>query len=165
MFNFKSKVKEAILKVGFADGERLHYTCECGLESSVKTDLVTIDNQSEAYFFNDPVVCEKCKKMQKRISYKINDTNYLENSSEMTKKKFYDNIDKKIAESGYTEKIKAVGMDGKNSNCIPKCPTCGSENINKIGAINKVGSVVTFGIFSVGHISKIFKCKNCGYKW
>lgn len=164
MFNFKNKEKEAILKVRFADKESIYYICECGLESSVEKDLVIIDNQTKTYVFNASLVCEKCKKIQRRISYRINDINYLENNSEITKKKFYDDIDKRINLKGHTKKISVAGKD-KDSNCIPKCPTCGSENINKISAKNKVGSAITFGIFSVGHISKIFKCNNCGYKW
>ncbi|MEG1657221.1 MAG: hypothetical protein RR292_07080, partial [Christensenellaceae bacterium] len=46
-----------------------------------------------------------------------------------------------------------------------KCPTCGSTNVSKISGTNKVGSAALFGIFSLGHISKTFKCNNCGYKW
>ena len=48
---------------------------------------------------------------------------------------------------------------------IPKCPTCGSTNIQKISASSKVGKVVLFGIFAAGAVSKTFKCKNCGYQW
>lgn len=48
---------------------------------------------------------------------------------------------------------------------IPKCPTCGSTNVSKISDANKVGSAVAFGLFSLGHISKTFKCNSCGYKW
>ncbi len=45
------------------------------------------------------------------------------------------------------------------------CPTCGSPNTVKISKTNKVGSAVTFGVFSIGHLSKTFRCKSCGYKW
>lgn len=48
---------------------------------------------------------------------------------------------------------------------LPCCPTCGSTNVEKISGVNKVGSVVLFGIFSLGHVSKTFKCKNCGMKF
>lgn len=47
----------------------------------------------------------------------------------------------------------------------PHCPTCQSTNIKKISTTNKVGSAVAFGVFSVGHISKTFKCNNCGMKF
>lgn len=46
----------------------------------------------------------------------------------------------------------------------PKCPTCGSTNIRKIGAGERLTSVATFGLFSK-KLNKSFKCKNCGYTW
>lgn len=46
----------------------------------------------------------------------------------------------------------------------PKCPTCGSPNIVKIDALERVGSVAVFGLFSK-KINKTFKCKNCGHTW
>lgn len=48
---------------------------------------------------------------------------------------------------------------------IPHCPTCGSTNVEKISGLNKVGSAALFGVFSLGHISKTFRCKNCGMKF
>jgi len=48
---------------------------------------------------------------------------------------------------------------------VPKCPTCGSINVQKISKSNKVGSALLFGVFSIGHLSKTFKCSGCGYKW
>lgn len=46
----------------------------------------------------------------------------------------------------------------------PKCPTCSSTDIQKIGAGERAVSVVSLGIFSK-KINKTFKCKNCGYTW
>ena len=48
---------------------------------------------------------------------------------------------------------------------IPKCPTCGSTNVEKISAGSKVGKAVLFGILAAGAISKTYKCKNCGHQW
>ena len=47
---------------------------------------------------------------------------------------------------------------------IPKCPTCGSESITKLGIVGKMISTDALGLAS-GSIGKTFKCKNCGYKW
>ena len=47
---------------------------------------------------------------------------------------------------------------------VPKCPTCDSTNIQKIGTGERVASVAMLGIFSK-KINKSFKCKNCGYTW
>lgn len=46
----------------------------------------------------------------------------------------------------------------------PKCPTCGSTNIKKMGGIERGASIAAFGIFSK-KINKTFKCCNCGYTW
>jgi len=50
-----------------------------------------------------------------------------------------------------------------NSN-QPKCPTCSSTNIQKIGGLERVGSVAMLGLFSK-KINKSFKCGNCGHTW
>lgn len=47
---------------------------------------------------------------------------------------------------------------------VPKCPTCGSTNIEKISSFDKAARAVMFGLFSKTARSQ-FKCTNCGYKW
>lgn len=44
---------------------------------------------------------------------------------------------------------------------LPKCPTCGSLNVKKIGSVERAASVGFFGLFSK-KINKSFECKNCG---
>ena len=46
----------------------------------------------------------------------------------------------------------------------PKCPTCGSTNIEKISATKKAVGFVAVGIFS-SNFGKTMHCKQCGYKW
>lgn len=46
----------------------------------------------------------------------------------------------------------------------PKCPTCQSTNIRKMGGIERGASIATFGLFSK-KINKTFKCNHCGYTW
>ena len=48
--------------------------------------------------------------------------------------------------------------------CIPKCPTCGSTNIQKISGTKRWLSTGLFGIAS-SDVGKSMVCKNCGYKW
>lgn len=55
----------------------------------------------------------------------------------------------------------AVAQEWQNK---PKCPTCNSANVQKIGGLERAGSVYMFGVFS-NKINKSFKCKNCGYTW
>lgn len=47
---------------------------------------------------------------------------------------------------------------------VPKCPTCGSHNINKISGLSKAGSVAMWGIFS-RKVHKQWHCNNCGSEW
>lgn len=47
---------------------------------------------------------------------------------------------------------------------VPKCPTCGSPDLEKIGTASKVLDVAFWG-FASGKVKKTFHCKNCGYEW
>lgn len=46
----------------------------------------------------------------------------------------------------------------------PKCPTCGSPDIEKISLSSKVVGGALFGLFS-SNVRKTMHCRNCGYKW
>ena len=48
---------------------------------------------------------------------------------------------------------------------LPRCPICQSTNLKKITAGSKVLAAVTIGNFAIPYTSKIFECKNCGYKF
>ncbi len=47
---------------------------------------------------------------------------------------------------------------------IPKCPTCGSTNIQKISTTRRLVTTGLFGLAS-SNVGKTMLCKNCGYKW
>lgn len=47
---------------------------------------------------------------------------------------------------------------------IPKCPTCGSTNIEKISVGKKIKGSMLFGLFS-NDAKKQMRCKDCGYKF
>lgn len=47
---------------------------------------------------------------------------------------------------------------------VPKCPSCGSTNISKIGVVNRVVSTHFLGLGS-SKIGKTHKCNNCGTTW
>ncbi len=46
----------------------------------------------------------------------------------------------------------------------PKCPSCGSSNISKIGVVGRAVSFKLVG-FASSKIGKTHKCNNCGSKW
>ena len=52
----------------------------------------------------------------------------------------------------------------KQNDTTPRCPNCHSSNIQKIGGLERAGSVAMLGAFSK-KINKSFKCKSCGYTW
>lgn len=47
---------------------------------------------------------------------------------------------------------------------IPKCPSCGSSNISKIGVVGRAVSFKLVG-FASSKIGKTHKCNNCGTMW
>lgn len=57
-----------------------------------------------------------------------------------------------------------IGQQSNQQATKPKCPTCGSTNIEKISAIARGMSLGMFGLASKTARSQ-FMCKNCGYKW
>lgn len=72
------------------------------------------------------------------------------------------------------EKRKMLEQQAKNlarmqkekdkQNCIPKCPTCGSTNVEKISISKKAVGGAMFGLFS-SDVRNTMHCKNCEYKW
>lgn len=56
---------------------------------------------------------------------------------------------------------KVIGTVADPTKPQPKCPTCQSTNIRKMGGVERGASIATFGIFSK-KINKTFKCGNCG---
>lgn len=46
----------------------------------------------------------------------------------------------------------------------PRCPTCGSERVERISVGSKVVGGAMFGLFS-SNVRKSYVCKNCKYKW
>lgn len=47
---------------------------------------------------------------------------------------------------------------------VPHCPTCGSANVERIGAGTRAAATVLFGLAS-NTARKQMVCKNCGYKF
>ena len=47
---------------------------------------------------------------------------------------------------------------------VPKRPTCGSTNVEKISTAKKAFGFAMVGLFS-SNLGKTMHCKNCGYKW
>ena len=48
---------------------------------------------------------------------------------------------------------------------IPRCPTCGSDDVGRISGSDKVGSALLVGIYSMGTLTKNYQCNNCKHRW
>lgn len=72
-----------------------------------------------------------------------------------------DMFNKRMADKAKLEHGKAILEEQSR---VPKCPTCQSTNIRKMGGVERGASIAAFGIFSK-KINKTFKCNNCGYTW
>lgn len=75
-------------------------------------------------------------------------------------KKIYEETHKPLSDN----KIQSTKQQTCTQVNIPKCPTCGSTNIEKISVGKKIKGSMLFGIFS-SDVRKTMHCKNCGYKW
>lgn len=105
--------------------------------------------------------CWLCKvEMIDSIKGTISETcSYGENHPELKNSPDFD-------EKAYQRRINWVPVEygaAKLNNAM-KCPSCGSTNISKIGAINRMVSVGIFGLAS-GKIGKTYQCKKCGTTW
>ena len=123
------------LEIYFEDNESL--VCECEVCGS----FIPIESNHQSIF----------KKMSETIC--------ILKDGEIIKCPNCDNIHK--SDTPLVEVYKSTN-DNDNT---PHCPTCQSTNIKKISTTNKVGSAVAFGVFSLGHLSKTFKCNDCGMKF
>ena len=47
----------------------------------------------------------------------------------------------------------------------PQCPSCGSSSVARFSRTWKVTKIASVGVLGLGNVHKIFKCRNCGYKW
>lgn len=67
-----------------------------------------------------------------------------------------------IAMTAEREAVKA--RQAAEQATAPRCPTCNSTDIKKIGGVDRAFSVAFWGLAS-SKIGKTFKCNHCGYTW
>jgi predicted RNA-binding Zn-ribbon protein involved in translation (DUF1610 family) len=48
---------------------------------------------------------------------------------------------------------------------IPRCPTCTSDRVERIGAGRKLGAAAAVGVFAIGKMAQTYRCLNCGARW
>lgn len=70
----------------------------------------------------------------------------------------------KAEQEAKLRQIKTQALD--KTNCIPKCPICGSTNINKITLTTRAVKTAAFGVAgAVDDAGKTWKCGNCGSRF
>lgn len=120
--------------------------CPSCLRSSIKLDKPELN------------ICPFCHIKKKDSIYGTFDEvcNYDKNHPELKESP-------EFSEEAYNKRINYIPDEYIYAN-NPKCPTCQSTNVRKIGSIERGASIATFGIFS-RKINKTFKCNDCGYTW
>jgi len=60
-----------------------------------------------------------------------------------------------------------IGEESSKQRYTPKCPTCGSTEIERISTSGKVSSFLLWGPFDPrgDRMFKTFLCKNCKHRW
>lgn len=136
------------------------YECQvCGyvVENSVP-DICPVCGSSNRFIDQDIRILKQLKCSQELINamQKLKENDIIEYELKMSQ--FRNQYDQKIE------------LEISNRRAVnnflnePKCPTCGSTNIQKIGVGSKALGAIGFGLFSKTARST-FKCNNCGHKW
>lgn len=143
------------------------YCKEHGIQKNI--DGLRCAPYYSAYVNEEKTNCKYCNKPLIKMNLTVFEFNtILEISGEsdfidgMDKLKVDDIIEFNLKMSQFKGQISQAKQE--ESDDIPKCPTCGSTNIEKISATKKVIGGAMFGIFS-SNIRNTMHCKNCGYKW
>lgn len=98
----------------------------------------------------------KCSQQLIEAMQKLKQTDIIEYELKMSQ--FRNQLDQKRANE------RAQRQQFQQAQNLPKCPTCGSNNIHKISASKKVAGAIGFGLFSKTARSQ-FECLDCKYKW
>ncbi|WP_462368454.1 hypothetical protein [Roseburia hominis] len=129
----------------------------CGSDLQDGTiEMEEIETEKSIYELSDKEVLDKYSDYRKRIEEqtgkKMTDFEFLSGIREARR----DSLNHQAEAYLKTNKEASVNK--------PKCPTCQSENIQKISAMTKAGSVALCGIFSQ-KVKKQWHCNSCGSEW
>ena len=155
----------------------IQYCPRCGWVRGWVYMLVYKDREEKCKYCNHALrdteeTCYDIKTISKRkgmddeeyvqTHYVYNNPEYDKNAEEYRKIKYKEELEesKRRNNAEFTEKFFAE----RNATNLPKCPSCGSTNISKIGIGERALSVGMFGMLS-GKIGKTHKCNNCGNMW
>ena len=95
------------------------------------------------------------------ISHISNDNDFFLAMIDLKEK---DIIEYNLKMSQFRTQLEQHKSSNTKNDTVPRCPNCHRSNIQKIGGMERAGSILMLGVFS-NKINKSFKCKNCGYTW
>ena len=131
--------------------EEVLYECKiCGYRNENKLSECPVCHGKNS-FFNEE---------EDTLNAISTDPQFLKAMQELKEK---DIIEYELKMSQFRSQVEQKNKAREEAN-RPKCPTCGSTNIEKISAGKKIKGSMLFGIFS-SDVRKTMHCKNCGYKW
>lgn len=123
-------------------------------------------------FCNSDEICPYCKTELQELNFPADDFNFLRNKvskdinflESMIKLHDTDPIEYQLKMSQFRANLGQQESSRTQTDTRPKCPTCGSTNIEKISMTRKAFGGAMFGIFS-SDVRNTMRCKNCGHKW
>lgn len=142
-----------------SDSWKIRYCPKCGnieiLGLDEDCDYCETKLRDTEYFFDDVVERGDVKLEIRKAIFE----NYIKNSPT-----YSEEYAKQREEKEYRESLNLPSSYKPKESNTPKCPTCGSTNIEKISTTSKAIGFVAVGVFS-SNFGKTMECKNCGYKW
>ena len=126
-------------------------TAECSCKD---TDYICLDINPVEYQNMSPLSQEELISRKLRVNL----TQFEELKAEWSK------IRKEVDREYYAQRLAQRNEQRRVSQNTPKCPTCGSTNVEKISIGKKAIGFIAVSVFS-SNFGKTMHCKNCGYKW
>lgn len=152
---FNKKCKNCGIKMKLLPEElkyKYHIFVEDWAQTSDEEALLRKENFVMGELKNNPLF--SMEDYQKQVQKKIQLNQRL---NDWEKRKLLEQQSKNLAQ---------MQKEKDKQNCIPKCPICGSTNVNKITAGSRVVKIAVFGVVgAVDDAGKTYKCENCGSKF
>lgn len=111
----------------------------------------------DAVLIKKSMTCEEFNILNKVST----DPSFMESMNDLKEK---DPIEFQLKMSQFKTSVGMQEQVEKQKDNRPKCPTCGSTNIEKISVTKKAVGGFMFGIFS-SDVRNTMHCKSCGAKW
>ncbi len=131
---------------------KYHIFVEDWAQTSDEEELLRKENFVMGELKNNPLF--SMEDYQKQVQKKIQINQRL---NDYEKRKLLEQQAKNLAR---------IRKEKDKQDCIPKCPICGSTNINKITLGNRAVKTAVFGVVgAVDDAGKTYRCDNCGSKF